>query len=546
MKLQNVKIISKILLLSQLRLTKGREVQSWYRTPRGLLAINLAVFVASFATLYGIILFLSQEELIWFFPFAVQILSTLPLITLSFMVLYGILFIIGESSQYASSEMVNFMPVTTTEYVLGSSLSTIFMYLYILTAALGLSLAVAAHFGLFVVWLTAALLSAFFMVVGGFVAEIIRALVNRVSSTFSKRGGRSALLTRAVLIIIVLVVSQLFFNPNLLFRALQWFAPQMQALWFVPLIWPSLTVTFLAVGNAGGAALFGLLTAAFGIAMMGLGVVLRSRYWAPIPVSVKLGGGKAGTYGGRGMLGSLGMRQSEAALVRKDLRSLFRRKEMVRFLALPIVIMVPMLLSFSPEVSSGMDHIANLSALAGTCLIGSGMFGLFISIISMGQEGPAIWNLYASPLPAKSLFRAKLLAPLLLSFLPATALPIAISLIFGFTTNWAIALLASSAVLCALAVFIGNYLSPKYMDIEEKPRNAYVRGTGMVLGFVLLGVCGLAAMLPFVFYVFWKETALSMGVTSTVTILASVAIGAVFIAAFHRLALRSIQKTSLD
>lgn len=546
MRIQNVRIISKILLLSQLRLTKGREAQSWYRTPKGLLAINLAVFVASFASVYGIMLLLPSEDLLWFFPFAVQILSTLPLITLSFMVLYGILFIIGESSQYASSEMVNYMPVSTTEYVLGSSLSTIFVYLYILTAALGLSLAVAAHFGLFAVWATAALLSGFYMVVGGFVAEIIRALVNRVSSTFSKRGGRSALLTRAVLIIIILVVSQLFFNPNLLFRALQWFAPQMQALWFVPLIWPSLVVTLLAVGNAGGAALFGLLTVAFGLAMMGLGVALRARYWAPVPVSVKLGGGKAGAYSGRGVLGSLGMDQAEAALVRKDLRSLFRRKEMVRFLALPVVIMVPIILTFSIEPSSDGDRLSNLAALAGTCLMGSGMFGLFISIISMGQEGPAIWNLYAPPLAVRSLFRAKFIAPLLVSFLPSIALPLVISLIFAFTLNWTIALLSSSVVLCALAVFIGSYLAPKYMDLEEKPRNAYIRGTGMLLGFVWLAACGLAVMLPFVFYVFWKETALSVGLTSALAILASASIGAVFIAAFYRMALGSMQKVRLD
>jgi hypothetical protein len=546
MKLKNVEIITKILLLSQLRLRRESKRQSWYRTPKGLMAINLAVFVATFAALYAILKFIPEDVTVWLYPFAVQILSTLPLITLSFIVLYGILFIIGESSQYASSEMVNYMPVSTTEYVLGSSFSTIYMYLYILTAALGLSLAVALPCGLFGVWGAAALLSAFFMVVGGFVAEIIRALVNRVSSTFSKRGGRSAILTRGILIIIVLVVSQLFFNPNLLFRALQWFAPQLQALWFIPIIWPSLVVAFMAVGNTGGAALYGLLTVAFGMALMGLGVFLRSRYWAPIPVSMKLGGGKAGTYGGRGMLGSLGMSQPEAALVRKDLHSLFRRKEMVRFLALPVVIMVPMLLSFSPEVSSGMDYLANLSALSGTCLMGSSMFGLLLSIISMGQEGPAIWNLYASPLAAKSLFRAKLMAPFLVSLIPAVALPMAVSLIFGFTRMWSIALLSSSLILCTLAVFIGGYLASKYMDLEEKPRNAYVRGTGILIGYLELAACALAIMLPFIFYVFWKEYALSIGVTSVIAMLISAAIGIGFILSFYRLAFRSLQKVSLE
>lgn len=546
MRLQNVKIITEILLLSQLRLRGEAKGQRWYRTPKGLMAINLAVLVATFATLYAVILYLPEDIMIWLYPFAVQILSTLPVITLGFMVLYGILFIIGESSQYASSEMVNYMPVSVTEYVLGSSFSTIYMYMFILTAALGLSLALALPFGLLGVWAAAALLSSFFMVVGGFVAEIIRALVNRVSSTFSKRGGRSAILTRAVLIIVVLVVSQLFFNPNLLFRVLQWFAPQMQALWFVPIIWPSLVVVFLAVGNAAGAAIYGMLTIAFGMVMMGLGVFLRTRYWAPVPVSLKLGGGKSGMYGGRGILGSLGMSQAEAALVRKDMRSLFRRKEMVRFLAIPVVIMVPILLTFSIEPSSEANSLSNMAAVAGTCLMGSGMFGLFISIISMGQEGPAIWNLYASPLATRSLFRGKFMAPFLVSLVPAIVLPVAVSLIFGFTTMWSAALVSSSLVLCTLAVFIGNYLAPKYMDLEEKPRNAYVRGTGMFMGFAWLGACGLVVMLPFIFYVFWKEAALSLGVTSTIAILLSIAIAFVFMVTFYFLASRSMRGVSTE
>ncbi len=546
MRLLNIKIIAEILLLSQLRLRGEGKGQSWYRTPKGLMAINLAVFLAAFATLFGILSFLPEDAMIWLYPFAVQILSTLPVITLSFMVLYGILFIIGESSQFASSEMVNYMPISTAEYVLGSSFSTIYMYLYILTAALGLSLAVAIPFGLVGVWGVAALLSAFFMMVGGFVAEIIRALVNRVSSSFSKRGGRSAILTRGILIMVVLVVSQLFFNPNLLFRALQWFAPQMQALWFIPIIWPSLVVALLAVGNMAGAAVYGLLTVAFGMALMGLGVYLRSRYWVPVPVSVRLGSGKEGSYSGSGVLGKLGMSQPEVALVRKDMRSLFRRKEMVRFLALPVVIMVPILLTFSIEPSSDEQYLSNISALAGTCLMGSGMFGLFISIISMGQEGPAIWNLFAPPLSAKSLFRAKLAAPLLVSLIPAVALPVAVSLIFGFSTMWSIALVSSSLVLCTLAVIIGSYLSPKYMDVEEKPRNAYIRGTGMMLGFLELAACGFVVLLPFIFYVFWKELALSLGVTSVVAILISAAIGVGFMALFYRLAFRSLKNVSFE
>lgn len=545
MRLQNIKIITEILLLSQLRLRVEGKKQHWYRTPRGLLGINVVVFVATFAALYSIIKFLPDELMVWLFPVAVQVLSSLPLITLSFMVLYGILFIIGESAQYASSEMVNYMPITTTEYVLGSSFSTIFMYLFILMAALGFSLAVALPLGFLAVWAVAALLSAFFMVVGGFIAEIIRALVNRVSSTFSKHGGRSAILTRALLILVVLVVSQLFFNPNFLFRVMQWFAPQIQTLWFVPLIWPSVVVVLMAAGNVVEAATYGLLTVAFGVILMGLGVFLRSRYWSPVPVTVKLGGGKAGNYGGRGILGSLGLSQAEVALVRKDARSLFRRKEMVRYLAIPIIITVVMFLNFTfatPET----DPLELFYGVGGTCLMGGGMFGLFISMISMGQEGTAIWNLYTAPLTTRSLFKAKLVVPVLISILPAAALPVLFSLALGFTFMSSIILVSTSLILCILAVFIGSNLSPRYMDLEEKPRSSYIRGTGIFLGFLELAAVGFVTLLPLLFYAFWKETALAVGVTSTIALMITLAIAIIFIMVLYRLAYHSMQKVSIE
>jgi hypothetical protein len=301
----------------------------------------------------------------------------------------------------------------------------------------------------------------------------------------------------------------------------------------------------MAAGDAVGAATYGLLTVAFGFILMGLGVFLRSRYWSPVPVTVKLGGGKAGTYGGRGILGSLGLSQAEAALVRKDARSLFRRKEMVRYLAIPIIIIVVMFLNFTfatPET----NPLEMFYGVGSTCLMGSGMFGLFISLISMGQEGMAIWNLYTAPLATKSLFRAKLVVPLLVSILPAAALPILFSLALGFTPMSSIALFSTSLIVCILAVFIGSNLGSRYMDLEEKPRNAYIRGTGILLGFVELAAVGFATLLPLLFYAFWKETALAIGVTSTIALLITLAIAIIFMIALYRLAYRSTQKVSIE
>lgn len=538
MRLENVRIISTILLFAQLRLTRQGPRQSWYRTYRGLTVINAAVFMATFTLVYVIMTqVITNADLVVILPIAVQLLSMIPLVTIAIVVIYGILFVIGESAQYSSSEMINYMPITSTEYVLGSSLSTVMMYLFILTAVLGISLGIALPLGYLYVWALSAVMSTFFMIVGGFIAEIIRALVNRVSSSFSKRGGRSAIISRAVLIVLVLAVFQLLFNVNLLYRIIQFLAPRCRPFWFVPFFWPSLSVLYSVAGLVSMAAIFTGLTLALGFGLMGAAVLLRARYWVPLPVTIKLSSPKAGTYQGTGMLGRLGFTQGEVAMIRKDTRSLFRRKEMVRFLAVPIIIMVPLLFT----IGSG-DATGDFYAAVMICLMGEGMFGLFLSIMNVGQEGPAVWHILSSPLDAESLFKAKLMAPLLISLVPAVILPTVISVVMGFSSLYAASLMTVGLVVTILAVLFGSYLSPKYADFEEKPRNAYVRGTGMFIGFLGVVLISAVCISPIVFYIFWKDLALSIGFSKFVALGATVVIAIVATILLYRLAKGSINE----
>lgn len=537
MKISNIKILASILLLSQLRL-RGQKSKSKLRTPKGLVAVNLLVFLGSLIFVYSILQMVPPEDALPIRLLSTQIMSFLPLITLSFMVIYSILFIIGESAQFSSSEIINYMPVTATEFVLASTLSTAFMYLYILTAVLGVSLGLAIYFGALGIWGTAALLSVFFMVVGGFVGEIIRALVNRASSSFSKRGGRSAIFTRAVLIVTILAVSQLIFNPNLMFRLLQGFAPQMYAIWFIPVMWPSMSVLEQAAGNTAWALVYCASAAAFGFTMMVIGVALRRRYWVPLPVTIRLAAPKEGSYARAGWFSRLGFTAQESAIMRKDMRSLFRRKEMVRFLALPIIIIVPLFFTYV-----GAGETQDLYFMAATIsFIGAGMFALFLSIIAVGQEGQAIWALYSSPLSAMDLFKAKIALPFMLSLLPGFVLPIAVSALLGATPTVMLGLTGVTIMICVLASFTGSYFGSKYYDIDEKPRSTYVRGTGMLFAFATMGVFGLAGGAPIIFYLVMKPLALSIGLTSAYSIAASIVIFAVMSFVAYRMASSSMKR----
>jgi hypothetical protein len=546
MKPSNVWSLTNVLLLAQLRARRLDPHPHWYRTPSGLLKINALLLVVLFGVSYGVMRDVPHSLLLQYGSLITQALSLVPIVTFSFVILYSILFVIGDVSQFTTTEVVNYLPISSTEYVLASTLSTVLMYFFILTAIAAITLAISIPLGILTAWAVAMVFSAFFMVLGGIVGEIIRALVNRVSSSFSKRGGRSAIFSRAVVIILVILLIQIFFNPNLLFRILQFFAPQIGGLWFVPLLWPSMVVSGILTGSISNVVIFSALTVVLGAALMILAVFLRSRYWVAQPVTIKLGGSKPGEYRSTGFLGRLGFSQAEAALVIKDSRSLFRRKEMVRYLAVPVVMVVVFFLSLSSTASGTDSADVFLYSSAPICLLGAAMFGFFISITSFGQEGKAIWNIYVTPLNPRSLLKAKIAMPLMVSMVPAVILPLLVTLIFGLGPFVMLALEVSTLLITTIAVIVGGLFGPRYMDLEEKPRNAFVTGTGMLFGFITVVMISLVCISPLAFYVLLRDMVIATGFNKFFALGISVAISLASIAALYWVASSSVEQVTRE
>ena len=87
-----------------------------------------------------------------------------------------------------------------------------------------------------------------------------------------------------------------------------------------------------------------------GIAELKKSIKLRQKYWVPAPFSINLKPSKPYTPK-RGLLGSLGFTSAEAALIRKDLRGLTRRKEMIVWIAVPLALSLISLFSFQSSWS---------------------------------------------------------------------------------------------------------------------------------------------------------------------------------------------------
>ena len=100
------------------------------------------------------------------------------------------------------------------------------------------------------------MLSIFSVVVATSVLEILRAILNRFSSSFYKRGGRAAIGLRAVSGIVVLILFQALFYPSVYEHFLGIITSTLGPTWFVPILWASVSVTSYLAGQFTNSLLF--------------------------------------------------------------------------------------------------------------------------------------------------------------------------------------------------------------------------------------------------------------------------------------------------
>jgi len=244
---------------------------------------------------------------------------------------------------------------------------------------------------------------------------------------------------------------------------------------------------------------FSILSLALTFVMFIVSSYLRSRYWAPAPVSYRLGSREAGIEGG-GMLGWLRFSPAEAALTRKDLRSIVRRREMHSILLMPLMLFVLSIFRgnlsslFDPTISKS-DQSLQLTALIITPML----LTLFLSLSSIGQEDDAFDCLRLSPLTVRQVIKGKLAA----SLLPSAPFYVGILLghVFLVKSSWDVVLLSSVmgvALLLqsSLAGLICGAIYPSFKEL--KYRTMYMSVKGMLLSYLILGLTGLVTSAPFI------------------------------------------------
>jgi hypothetical protein len=421
-----------------------------------------------------------------------QALAGIPTAITFTLILFGILGEISQPIQSTSTDLINWLPISPGEYVAGSSMSLSYTYSFLLAFLLGLTLGPAMTFGIFPVWVVAALMSVLSLFVGASVVELLRALTNRISSSFYRRSGRSGIFARLLMTIVVLVLFQLLFSGNVIIYLLQGLMLTVRAAWFVPVVWPSLAVLSGSQGDVIGLGAFGLLTFGFAVALFGLAVRARAVYWVPVPVSIRL---TNQTYHPRTMTRRFfGFGVAESAIIRKDLRSLTRRREMARLLSIPFVLAVSLGLSLFPIRGTSVPMGVGFYALIPVYVMPVAIFCAIMSMTCIGQEGNAVWNLYLAPISPRQLLKAKLVIPILLGVAFSLAMLAFLKIILGIALADLFPLLSLSAAVVLSESALGLYFAARFADFRDIVRSRFVSAWGSLFGTLIsLLLVGLTA-----------------------------------------------------
>jgi hypothetical protein len=241
--------------------------------------------------------------------------------------------------------------------------------------------------------------------------EILRSILARTSSAFNQIGGHAAILLRMLGVVMILLFTQALFSGFLIVRLITALVGDVAATAAVPVFWPTLSITSLLSSNPTSAAVYGFLSLLFLFALSIIAISLRSRFWTLTPPSFQFSPIGALAISHVTKLRRLGLSNISAALLRREFRSATRRKEVVRLIAIPLVlpIMVIFPVIFSPApTTTGVPVQINPLLLAGPLLFGVGLGALFLGMTTIGQEGGRIWSLSALPVDASTILKSKI------------------------------------------------------------------------------------------------------------------------------------------
>lgn len=497
----NFKLIlhmAKILALSSVRAkrTTSSVPTGFAKSPKiNLLVAVIGFPVAAFLAANFVNSFLEGISLS---AFVFQISIFIPSFMTLAAIMYGLLFEFSQSSSVASSDIINWLPIKAAEFVLASVLSMVYFLAPLLALVFGATFGLSLSANMLDTGLLTLVFGILGMFLGALILEIIRAITNRVSTTFYKHSGRTAVAVRMIVFIVLMVAFFLVSNISFLFTILQQFMGGIDNAWFIPILWPSLAVMSYLTAEILQTLIYSVSSVGLVMVFLWASVKLREKYWVPVPFSINLKPSKPYTPK-RGFLGRLGFTAAEAALVKKDLRGLTRRKEMIVWIALPLAMSIMSVFSFQSSWATATTTLDKLMLFWGP-LMGVFMLAFYMALTGIGQEGSAFLNLLVIPLKEKEVAKSKLAIALLPSLIILVVVTAVIQVVAQPRLDALIAIAVTLFAVLFECAFVGLALGSRFADFTEIPRARFIDQKGILLGMPIIAACvGITFLPPFLY-----------------------------------------------
>jgi hypothetical protein len=539
---------AKVLLMSRLRGTRRSFVtNSVTSRPIVIGLIGVALFVigltlgdltVSFLTSTGTTKAVTDQIVFTIF-------GGIPIFLIGFFFSMGLLWELNASSESESTDAINWLPITPSEYVLASTLSTTYTYSPLVGVAIGYALPLGVLTGNSLALILLVGMSLVSTFIGSVGVEILRSVLARASSAFTKVGGRTMVVMRIVGVVLILVFTQMLFSGFLIVRLISALVGDVAATIAVPIFWPTLSITSLLSSDLLSSAIFSVLSLCFFLVLAYIALSLRARFWMMAPPSLHFSGSDSLSRTSR--LVKIGLSNISAALVRREIRSATRRKEVVRLISIPLILPVmvifPVVFSPAPTSSSTPPVSVNPLLLAGPLLFGVGLGALFLGMTSIGQEGGKLWSLGTLPLTVQTIVKSKLVFTSFIAMI-GLALGLALSVVvFHMSILYAFAFAALGLTVVLAEASLGIAVGSRYADFSEGPRPRFVTIAGSIIGSVLGIILMVFMSISFVaVLILWAQ----LGVLWTVTalplaLLVSGVVGLIFSRAGYVLSIRPVE-----
>jgi hypothetical protein len=119
-----------------------------------------------------------------------------------------------------------------------------------------------------------------------------------------------------------------------------------------------------------------------------------------------------------------------------------------------------------------------------------------MAMTSIGQEGSAVWNLYAIPILPRQLMKAKLIMPISLGVVFSTVMIGILNFILKVPLPMFVVLVVLGAIVAFEEAALGLYFGFKFPDFRESVRARFVSVWGSMFGMVLCVAVALLTAVP--------------------------------------------------